>query len=55
VSVFAKVPTAAISRAVDHLGTDVKSGAWFDRHRDLLDLDELDLGLRIVSCELSHP
>lgn len=30
------------------LGADIRSGAWEDRHRDLLDLDELDLGYRLI-------
>ncbi|MBA3671288.1 MAG: class I SAM-dependent methyltransferase [Gemmatimonadaceae bacterium] len=37
-------------RGLTRLRSDVESGAWAERHRDLLDLDELDLGYRIVTC-----
>ena len=30
------------------LAADIQSGAWEDRHRSLLDLDELDLGYRLI-------
>ena len=30
------------------LAEDIESGAWEDRHRNLLDLDELDLGYRLI-------
>ncbi len=33
------------------LAADLQSGAWEDRHRNLLDLDELDLGYRLIVAE----
>jgi hypothetical protein len=30
------------------LAADIPSGDWEDRHRDLLALDELDLGYRLI-------
>ncbi len=33
------------------LATDIQSGAWEDRHRNLLELDELDLGYRLIVAE----
>ncbi len=54
VSVFSKISAAAVARAVEQLDADLESGAWEKRHRDLLELDELDLGLRIVSCDLAQ-
>jgi hypothetical protein len=33
------------------LRTDLDSGAWAERHSDLLDLEELDLGFRLVVAE----
>jgi hypothetical protein len=33
---------------VARLESDLESGEWKRRHADLLDLDELDLGYRLV-------
>ena len=37
--------------AMERLADDLASGAWAERNRDLLELDELDLGLRLVVWE----
>jgi len=37
-----------VDRAVAALRADLGSGAWRERNRDLLDLDELDLGYRLL-------
>jgi hypothetical protein len=34
---------------LERLRTDLAGGAWQRRHADLLELDELDLGYRLVS------
>jgi SAM-dependent methyltransferase len=39
---------APVDRAVAALRADLESGAWHERNRDLLELDELDLGYRLV-------
>ena len=39
---------APVDRAVAALRADLESGAWHERNRDLLDLDELDLGYRLL-------
>ena len=36
------------------LADDLESGAWEARHADLLELDELDLGYRIVVSPSMH-
>lgn len=51
-SVFAKVPEHAVTRAVADLRTDLESGKWHTRHHDLVTLGELDVGHRIVKCEI---
>ncbi len=51
ISVFQRVPAASTERAVAALSADLESGAWHERHRDLLDRDELDLGYRLVVAE----
>jgi len=39
---------APVDRAVAALRADLASGVWRERNRDLLDLDELDLGYRLL-------
>ncbi len=51
ISVFAKVGAEATDAAVARLRDDLASGAWHERHADLLALDELDLGYRLVIAE----
>jgi SAM-dependent methyltransferase len=48
VSVWAKVGPDAEQRAVRRLRTDLESGRWAERNRDLLDLDTAELGLRLL-------
>jgi SAM-dependent methyltransferase len=39
---------APVERAVAALAADLESGAWHERNRELLSLDELDLGYRLL-------
>src|SRR5207302_6616198 len=48
ISGFAVCPRAAVERAMSRLERDLENGSWMRRHRDLLELDELDLGYRLV-------
>jgi SAM-dependent methyltransferase len=48
VSVWARLGPEVERRAVDDLRADLGSGRWADRNRDLLSLDEADLGLRLL-------
>jgi SAM-dependent methyltransferase len=48
VSVWASVGPDAEQRAVRSLRDDLASGRWAERNRDLLDLDEAELGLRLL-------
>lgn len=50
---FAKLPSAQVARAVMQLRDDLHTGAWTQRHHDLLDLAALDLGYYVVICELT--
>ena len=52
ISVFSQVPEPAVARALERLRADLDSGAWARRHADLLELDELDLGYRVITVEL---
>ena len=51
VSVFPRLPEAVVARAVERLRADLASGAWHERNRELLELDELDLGFRLLVAE----
>jgi SAM-dependent methyltransferase len=47
-SVWERVGREAEFRAVDKLAHDLATGAWHERNREILDLDELDLGARLL-------
>jgi SAM-dependent methyltransferase len=53
ISVFAKLDPEEVRVGIARLDEDLRSGAWHERHRDLLSLDELDLGYRVVVAEAS--
>lgn len=48
ISGIALLPPAAVRRMATALAADLESGAWARRHGDLLGLDEMDLGYRLV-------
>jgi SAM-dependent methyltransferase len=48
ISIFHRLGDGVTAAAVARLRDDLRSGAWHTRHADLLDLEELDLGLRLV-------
>jgi len=41
---------APVDRAVAALREDLRTGAWHERNADILELDELDLGYRLLVC-----
>jgi SAM-dependent methyltransferase len=48
ISVWAKLGADIEQRAVSRLEDDLATGRWAERNRDLVDLDEADLGLRLL-------
>ena len=48
ISVWAKVGPDIEGRAVRSLRADLASGRWAERNRELVNLDEADLGLRLL-------
>ena len=48
ISVFQLLPEAEVREAVDRLRRDLEDGTWARRNADLLDREELDVGLRLV-------
>jgi SAM-dependent methyltransferase len=51
ISAFALMPADAVERALERLEADLASGEWERRNADLLELDELDAGYRLVVAE----
>ena len=51
ISVFALLPPAEVDALVAALRADLESGAWAERNADLLDLEALDLGYRVLVAE----
>jgi SAM-dependent methyltransferase len=47
-SAFGLVDPATVRPGIERLRADLAAGRWHDRYRELLDLDELDVGLRLV-------
>lgn len=47
-SVFAKTPGDQVAAGLRALEDDLRSGAWHERHADLLERDEVDLGYRLL-------
>ena len=39
---------AAVARGVARLQADLASGVWHERHADMLELDSIDLGYRLL-------
>ena len=52
ISVFSRLPEAELAGGLAALRRDLESGAWEERHADLLRLDELELGYRLVIADL---
>ncbi len=48
ISVWTAVGRSAEQRAVHELRADLASGRWTERNRDILDLDQAELGLRLL-------
>ena len=54
ISTYALMQPHELEDGLRRLAADIDSGAWARRHCDLLDLDELDLGYRLVVAETSE-
>lgn len=53
ISVFHRLPVDEVADAMARLRQDLDNGAWGERNGRLLDLPELDVGLRLVIAKLS--
>ena len=52
-STYALLPPTHYAEGLDRLAEDIQSGLWEELHRPLLSANELDLGYRIITAELS--
>lgn len=53
ISTFAQLPAIVVSNAIRRLTNDLESGEWQVQNADILELDSMDLGYRMVVSE-SH-
>jgi SAM-dependent methyltransferase len=51
ISTYALMPRAELNDGLRRLQEDLDSGAWLNRHEDLMTLDEIDLGYRLIVSE----
>lgn len=47
---LAQLPPGALSRGADRLAADLRSGEWDRRHGHLRELEELDVGYRLITA-----
>jgi SAM-dependent methyltransferase len=51
ISAFARVDDALVAPGMAQLERDLASGAWHENHADLMKMDALDAGLRLIITE----
>lgn len=51
ISGLARLRREDLEPGLEHLRQDLDTGAWHTRHQDLLDLDAIDAGLRLIVRE----
>ena len=51
ISTYALMSAAELDEGLRRLAEDLESGAWARRHRDLVNVDEIDLGYRLIVSE----
>jgi hypothetical protein len=47
-TILARMDPAVVKRVAAEVGTDLTNGTWDQRYGHLSDLDELDVGMRLV-------
>lgn len=52
-SMFARLDESDLQPGLTQLKADLDTGRWHQRHADLLDLEELDLGYCVITAECS--
>jgi len=51
ISTYGLLPRSELDEGLRQLAADIQSGEWEDRHRNLLNLDEYDVGYRLIVAE----
>lgn len=51
ISTFGRLPKAVIDRGMNALRADLDSGAWEEKHGNLLALESVDLGYRLIVAQ----
>lgn len=51
ISGFSLIPNDAVARGLTELSRDLQSGAWKERYGWLLDMDQMDIGIRMIVAE----
>lgn len=54
ISSFAVMPAALLDEGLKHLEEDLTSGAWFRRYGNLMQLDDLDCGYRLLIADVER-
>ena len=54
ISTYDLLPSRELEEGLRRLAADIQSGEWEKRHRDLLQLDEYDVGYRLIVAEHSN-
>ena len=49
---LAQTPPEALAPGLAALAADLESGHWHDRHADLLGLDAIDVGYRLLVADV---
>lgn len=55
ISFFHQLGSEHVGQAMERLAADLASGAWAERNSELIELEELDLGLRLVVWRADSP
>jgi SAM-dependent methyltransferase len=53
ISLLARADPDSLARGLSRLAADVKAGRWHEEHADLLQREELDLGYRLITADVS--
>lgn len=54
ISSYALMPPEDLEEGLKRLNADLDSGSWEARHKDLMDLEEIDLGYRLIVAGTSE-
>ena len=54
ISSYALMQQGELEEGLQRLAADLESGAWEAQHREILDLEEIDLGYRLIVAEIGR-